>query len=213
MITCCICNKKIGRKEEGHMFSNKHNQLFLCEKCHSAKEKLQVNTEGKIEEIQKNRKYFEELLYIGIVHVSAKEPLQNLLKEAENAEKESIQYRFKNKNLLCTTGNSFEGYYIAEYLDVINTELVLNIGMFSELGGEICDISGKANNIVAQKISDAKEEALELLKNRATEKGGNGLLGVRFDVINLIENMLVISASGTAVRIHKKEHSSSINSI
>ncbi|MBP3351447.1 MAG: heavy metal-binding domain-containing protein [Lachnospiraceae bacterium] len=205
MITCCICNKKIGRKEEGHIFSHKYNNLIVCEKCHNAKEKLKVNVDGNIEDIQQNRKYFEELLYIGIVHTNAKEPLQMLLKEAENAEKVSLQYRFRNKDLLITTGTNFEGYKIVNYLNVLNTEMVLNIGMFSELGGEICDISGKTNNIVAQKISDAKEEVLELLKNKASENGANGLLGVEFAVINLIENMLVISATGTAVRLQKCE--------
>ena len=205
MVSCCICNKKIGRHEEGHIFSHKYSQLVLCDKCHDAKEKLQVNVEGKIEEIQRSRKYFEELLYIGIVNKMAKEPLQKLLKEAEDAEKESMHFRFKNRNLLVTTGTSFEGYRITEYLDVLSAEIVLNIGMFSELGGEICDISGKTNSIVAQKLTDAKEEALELLKNKASEKCAGALLGIQYGMLNMIENMLVISATGTAVRVQKIE--------
>jgi len=204
MITCCICNKKIGRNDQQHIFSNKYSQLVICAKCNDAKENLGVNSEGKIEEIQRSRKYFEELLYIGIVNKAAREPLQALLKEAENAEKESIRYRYRNRELLVTTGNSFEGYRITEYLDVLSAEVVLNIGMFSELGGEICDISGKANSIVAQKLSDAKEEALELLKNKASEKCAGALLGVQYSMLNLVENMLVISATGTAVRIQKE---------
>jgi len=205
MIACCICNKKIGRHEEGHVFSHKYSQLLLCDKCYGAKEKLQVNSEGKIDDIQRSRKYFEELLGIGIVNKLAKEPLQNLLKEAEEAEKESMRYRFKNKELLVTTGTFFEGYKITEYLDILSTEVVLNIGMFSELGGEICDISGKTSTIVAQKLTDAKEEALELLKNKASEKCAGALLGIQYGMQNLIENMLVISATGTAVRIQKAE--------
>ncbi len=205
MITCCICNKKIGRHEEGHIFSHQYSQLLLCDKCHGVKEKLQVNTEGRIDDIQRSRKYFEELLYIGIVNKLAKEPLQKLLKEAEEAEKESMRYRFKNKELLVTTGTSFEGYKIIEYLDILSTEVVLNIGMFSELGGEICDISGKTNEIVAQKLTDAKEEALELLKNKASEKCAGALLGIQYGMQNLVENMLVISATGTAVKIQKKD--------
>ena len=77
------------------------------------------------------------MLYIGIVHANAKEPLRMLLKEADNAESESMQYRVRNKNLLITTGNNFEGYKIIEYLNIVNTEIVLNIGIISELGGEI----------------------------------------------------------------------------
>lgn len=168
------------------------------------KEKLQVNQEGKIEDIQKSRKYFEELLYIGIVNKSAREPLQRLLKEAEDAENESIRYRFKNRDLPVTTGSGFEGYIIVEYLDILNVEVVLNIGMFSELGGEICDISGKTNTIVAQKICDVKEEALELLKNKAVLQGAGALLGIHFQMMNLVENMLVVSVTGTAVRIEKE---------
>lgn len=203
MISCSICNKRIGRKQESYSFSHKYNQLLLCEKCNNAKEKLQVNYEGKIEDIQKSRKYFEELLYIGIVNPLAREPLQLLLKGADEAEKESIRYRFKNNALLTTTGNNFEGYKIIEYLGLVTSEVVLNIGVFSELGGEICDISGKANNIVAQKISDAKEEAIEQLKNKASQIGGNSLLGVMYGMSNLVENMLIISASGTVVRIQR----------
>ena len=90
-------------------------------------------------------------------------------------------------------------------MNIVNTEVVLNIGIFSELGGEICDISGKTNSIVAQKISDAKEETLEALKNKAAEKGANGLIGISFSVISLIENMMVVSATGTAVCIQKME--------
>ena len=205
MISCCICNKKIGRHEEGHIFSNKYNQLVLCEKCQGAKEKLRVNEEGKIDDIQRSRKYFEELLYIGIVNKTAREPLQKLLNEAGEAEKESMRYRFKNRGLLVTTGNCFEGYEIIEYLDVLSAEVVLNIGMFSELGGEICDISGKTNSIVAQKLTDAKEEALELLKNKASEKCAGALLGIQYGMLNMIENMIVISATGTAVRVQKIE--------
>ena len=208
MTACCICNKKIGRREEGHVFSTKYSQLILCDKCHHAKEDIRVNEEGKIDGIQKSRKYFEELLYIGMVNISAREPLQKLLNEAEDAEKESMRYRFKNKDLLITTGNTFEEYLIKEYIDVLNAEVVLNIGMFSELGGEICDISGKTNKIVAQKLSDTKEETLELLKNKAALKGANGLLGVSFSMTNLVENMLVVSATGTAVQIQKLEKNS-----
>lgn len=204
MLTCCICNKKIGRNDKQHIFSNKYSQLMMCEKCHGAKENLKVNNEGRIDEIQRSRKYFEELLYIGIVNKTVREPLQTFLKEAEEAEKESLRYRYKNRELIVTTGNSFEGYRITEYLDILCAEVVLNIGVFSELGGEICDISGKANSIVAQKLNDAKEEALELLKNKASEKCAGALLGVQFGMLNLVENMLVISATGTAVRIQKE---------
>ncbi len=201
MTICCICGKKLGRNVEGHAFSMKYNQLRLCDTCHSYKENLRVNTEGNIEVIQKSQEYFEDYLYMNLVAASAKEPLQQALHEAEGAIKESLRYRYKNKSIPATTGNCFEGHRIADYKEVISGEVVLNVNVLSELAGQISDISGKTNGIVAQKMSDAKEEALEFLKQKAVSEGGNAVLGVSFHITNLLDNMLLISANGTAVVI------------
>lgn len=204
MQTCCICNKKIGRQETGHIFSPKYNQLILCDKCYVNKQNLQTNFEGKVDGIQKSRQYFEDLLYIGMVATAAREPLQLALKEAEEAQRESLRYRYKNRNIMSTTGYNFEGYRIVSYMDVISEEIVLNTGIFSELGGQISDISGKTNDIVAQKLNEAKEQALENLKKQAVLEGGNAVIGVSYEMLNLLENMIVVSANGTAVEIEKQ---------
>lgn len=203
MAVCCICNKKLGRHVEGHMFSSKYNDLILCDTCHANKEKLCVNTNGDIEVIQKSRQYFEDYLSIGMVAVEAREPLKELLLEAEAAEKESLKYRFKNKSFMATTGEGFEGYRIVAYKDVVDAEVVLSTNAFTSLGGQISDISGKTNGMVTQKISDAKDDALEALKQKAALEGGNAIIGVRYGMMNLLDNMLVVSASGTSVVIEK----------
>lgn len=105
---------------------------------------------------------------------------------------------------MSTTGYNFEGYRIVSYMDVISEEIVLNTGIFSELGGQISDISGKTNDIVAQKLNEAKEQALENLKKQAVLEGGNAVIGVSYEMLNLLENMIVVSANGTAVEIEKQ---------
>lgn len=204
MQTCCICKKKLGRQEAEHIFSAKYSQLLMCNKCYEHKQNLQINMEGEVEGIQKSMQYFEDLLYIEMVAAAAREPLQQALKEAEEAQKESLKYRYKNRSFLATTGYNFEGYRIVAYKDVISGEIVLNTGVFSELGGQISDISGKTNHIVAQKLNEAKEQALEHLKQQAALVGGNAVIGVNYEMLNLLENMIVVSANGTAVEIEKQ---------
>ncbi|MBQ6695571.1 MAG: heavy metal-binding domain-containing protein [Lachnospiraceae bacterium] len=203
MIVCCICGKKLGRNVEGHAFSAKYNQLRLCNTCHTNQENLRVNTEGNIEVIQKSKEYFEDYLYMKLVAASAREPLQQLLQGTEEAIRESLRYRYKNKSIPATTGNGFEGYRMTDYKGVISGEVVLNVNALTELAGQISDISGKTNSIVEQKISDAKEEALENLKQKAVLEGGNAVLGVSFCITNLLDNMLLVSANGTAVVVEK----------
>ena len=206
MAVCCICNKKLGRHATVYVFSAKYSQLALCEECYMNKQNLQVSTEGEIEKIQKSRLYFEDYLSIGMVAASATEPLKEALKEAEAAEKESLRYRRRNKSFPATTGNSFEGYRIVSYLDVVSGEVVLNTGALTELGTQICDISGKTNDIVAHKLNMAKEEALERLKQKAVMEGANAVLGVAYEISMLMESMIVISVSGTAVLAEKQSN-------
>ncbi len=203
MIVCCICGKKLGRNVEGHTFSAKYNQLRLCDTCYTYKENLRVNTEGNIEVIQKSQEYFEDYLYMKLVADAAKEPLQRLLQGSEESIQESLRYRYKNKSIPATTGNSFEGCRIIEYKGVISGEVVLNVNALSDLAGQISDISGKTNTIVAQKMSDAKEDALENLKQKVVLEGGNAVVGVTYCITNLLDNMILVSANGTAVVLEK----------
>lgn len=205
MAVCCICNKKIGRHDSSHVFSAKYAELILCEKCHANKQNLQVNTGGNVEIIRESRQYFEDYLAINLVAVPARAPLQEVLQLSKEAEEESLKYQRKNREFMATTGVCFEGYRIVEYRDVVSGEVVLGTGTFTELGQQISDITGKSCEAVAEKINAAKEQALFNLKRRALLEGGNAVLGISYNVVNLADNMLLVSAHGTAVYVEKQE--------
>lgn len=205
MTTCCICNKKLGRHDKSHVFSAKYAELILCERCNEQKLKLQVNTEGNLEEIRDSRQYFEDYLAINMVTAAARTPLQDALKLSREAEEESLKYQRKNRNFPATTGDMLEGYRIVEYRDVVSGEVVLGTGAFTELGQQISDITGKTCETIAGKINAAKEQALFNLKHRALLEGGNAVIGVSYNVVNLADNMLVVSANGTAVYVEPED--------
>lgn len=107
-------------------------------------------------------------------------------------------------NLKLTTGMSFDGYRITEYLQVISGESVLGTGMLSELDASVADLLGTESNRFINKLEEAKEKAMMRLKIKASNYGANAIVGIDFDYINFMSNMIAVVANGTCVNIEKK---------
>ncbi|AZI37265.1 hypothetical protein NT2_01_02570 [Caenibius tardaugens NBRC 16725] len=105
--------------------------------------------------------------------------------------------------MIVTTTAVVEGKPVQEYLGIVTGEVIVGANIFRDLFASITDIvggrSGKYENVLAR----AREEALAEMKSRATELGGNAVVGVDLDYEVLGQNgsMLMVSASGTAVRL------------
>lgn len=110
----------------------------------------------------------------------------------------------KKKTFKLTTGYNFEGYSITEYIDIVDSEVVLGTGFFSEVSAQLDDFFGVSSSPYENKIAHAKKAAKEKLIYLAIQKGANALIGVDFDIMTIGNNMIVVSASGTAVVIETK---------
>ena len=105
--------------------------------------------------------------------------------------------------MIVTTTAVVEGKPVQEYLGIVTGEVIVGANIFRDLFASITDIvggrSGKYENVLAR----AREEALAEMKSRATDLGGNAVVGVDLDYEVLGQNgsMLMVSASGTAVRL------------
>ena len=64
----------------------------------------------------------------------------------------------------------------------------------------ITDIVGGRSGAYEASLAEARETALRELEARAVQVGGNAVVGVDLDY-EVINNMLMVSASGTAVKI------------
>lgn len=65
--------------------------------------------------------------------------------------------------------------------------------------------SASISTAMADKLSYAKQAALNKLKEKCISTGANACVGVDFDIMTLGSNMLVASASGTAVILDDEE--------
>ena len=100
--------------------------------------------------------------------------------------------------MIVTTTPSIEGRSIREYRGVVVGEAILGANVFRDVFAQITDIVGGRSGAYEKSLMEARTTALRELEERAVEAGGNAVVGVDLDY-EVINNMLMVSASGTAV--------------
>ncbi|SFR19547.1 Uncharacterized conserved protein YbjQ, UPF0145 family [Poseidonocella sedimentorum] len=101
-------------------------------------------------------------------------------------------------DMIVTTTPSVEGYQIAEYKGIVVGEAILGANVFRDLFAGITDIIGGRSGAYEQSLGEARDTALRELEERAAALGATAVVGVDLDY-EVINNMLMVSASGTAV--------------
>lgn len=105
--------------------------------------------------------------------------------------------------MLVSTTPNIEGKKIVEYLGIVSGEAILGANIFRDFFAGIRDIVGGRSAAYEKELRQAKQIALDDMKQQAQALGGNAILAVDLDYetigIGSGGNMLMVSASGTAV--------------
>lgn len=102
--------------------------------------------------------------------------------------------------MIVTTTPAIEGRRIAAYKGIVVGEAILGANVFRDIFAGITDIIGGRSGAYEASLQEARETALRELEERAAAIGGTAVVGVDLDY-EVINNMLMVSASGTAVVI------------
>ena len=102
--------------------------------------------------------------------------------------------------MIITTTPSVEGHAISAYHGVVAGEAILGANIFRDVFAQITDIVGGRAGAYERSLTAARETALREMEQQGREAGGNAVVGVDLDY-EVINNMLMVSASGTAVTI------------
>ncbi len=102
--------------------------------------------------------------------------------------------------MIVTTTPSIEGRAITAYHGVVTGETVIGANIFRDLFAGIRDIVGGRSGAYEKVLAEARESALQEMQDRARALGGNAVVGVDLDY-EVINNMLMVSASGTSVTV------------
>lgn len=217
MGTCKICGKNFGLMGGGSEPYTGHN-LQVCNSCGEVLKKID---KVKNEDTQEVKDLFVSVMsmtddadvkqiltdYSKSVITDSEKLVAITNESKEKAERaQNIEENFYDleKAFKVTTGYDFEEYQIVDYKGIVSGDIVLGTGFISEFAASWSDAFGTTSNTFAGKMKTAKQKALKQLMANAMITGANAVIGIDFDYTMFGNNMLGVSANGTAVVIRKK---------
>ena len=107
------------------------------------------------------------------------------------------------KSLLVTTGFEIQDRPIGEYLGVMTSEVVMGTGFLTEYLGSWADFFGTTSDAFESKLERAKNAAMNKLRAKAAQVDADAIIGIDIDYMTIAQNMLMVVASGTAVKLRE----------
>lgn len=103
--------------------------------------------------------------------------------------------------MIVTTTPSVEGKEIIEYKGIVFGEVVAGVDFIKDFAAGLSNFFGGRSSSYEGELITARENALKELQQRAMQLGANAVVGVDVDyeVLGSGNNMLMVTASGTAV--------------
>jgi len=107
------------------------------------------------------------------------------------------------RGVIVSTTPTLEGHPIQEYCGIVTGEVIVGANLFRDLFASIRDIVGGRSGSYERILADARNQAIQELQAEAAAIGANAVVGIDLDyeVIGDTGSMLMVSASGTAVRV------------
>jgi len=103
--------------------------------------------------------------------------------------------------MIVTTTHDVQGKTIADYLGIVVGEAIIGTNIFRDIGAGLRDIIGGRSGAYEKKMTEARETAIKEMVEKAEAMGANAVVGVDIDYETVGQGMMMVSASGTAVKV------------
>ncbi len=105
--------------------------------------------------------------------------------------------------MIVTTTPSVEGRRITEYKGVVFGEVIAGVNFVKDFVAGLSNFFGGRSGTYEEELINARQQALDEMEQRAAQLGADALVGVDIDyeVLGADNGMLMVTASGTAVRL------------
>jgi uncharacterized protein YbjQ (UPF0145 family) len=103
--------------------------------------------------------------------------------------------------VLITTTPTVEGRRIVEYKEIVFGEVISGVDFIKDISAGLRNFFGGRSGSYEGELIKARQQALSEMGERALAMGANAVVGVDIDyeVLGQGGNMLMVTASGTAV--------------
>ena len=105
--------------------------------------------------------------------------------------------------MIITTTPNVEGRKVKEYKGIVFGEVISGVNFIKDFAAGLSNFFGGRSGSYEGELIEAREAALREIEKRAVALGANAIIGVDIDyeVLGQGGNMLMVTASGTAVII------------
>ena len=105
--------------------------------------------------------------------------------------------------MILTTTPTIEGRTITEYRGVVFGEVIEGVNFIRDFAASIRNIVGGRSGSYEEELVNARNNAMRELESRAYQVGADAVVGIDIDyeVLGTNGNMLMVTASGTAVKL------------
>lgn len=106
--------------------------------------------------------------------------------------------------MIVTTTPNIEGRQITQYLGVVTSQTIIGANFFKDILGGLRDFFGGRSGTYERVLEEAKQYAMSELIQKAQSMGASAVVGIDLDYETVGANgsMLMVSASGTAVKLN-----------
>ena len=103
--------------------------------------------------------------------------------------------------MIITTTNQIEGKQITQYKGIVFGEVISGVNFIKDFAAGLSNFFGGRSGSYEGELIEARENALREMEQRAASIGANAVVCVDIDyeVLGQGGNMLMVTASGTAV--------------
>ena len=105
--------------------------------------------------------------------------------------------------MLISTANDLPGYEITEVLGEVFGLTVRSRNIGSQMGAGLKSLMGGELKGMTQNLTQSRQQVIERMCEEATAKGGDSIVGMRFDTSEMGGTWTEICAYGTAVKTRK----------
>jgi len=103
--------------------------------------------------------------------------------------------------MILTTTPGIEGHPVVAYLGLVTGEAIMGANIVRDVFASITDIVGGRSGAYETKLGEARRLAISEMEDSARNLGADAVVGIDLDYEVIRDGMLMVSASGTAVKI------------
>lgn len=119
----------------------------------------------------------------------------------------AVERQHRINTFIMSTGCSFEGYVVTDYIDVMFDEILVGLGIgksiVSSFDNFFSAVTGTEATTMINKLNEVKDQLKARMVQKAVDAGANAMLGIDFESSKL-GDLIMVSMTGTAVKIEKQ---------